>query len=62
MIMTLIKKGGIFIEAIRNYPQEETKMEIRYFVQEGLQDMYHNKLLDFDSVFDELQERYSANE
>ena len=51
------------MEAIVNYSQEEvTRMEIRGFVNEGLQDMYNNKLLDFDSTFDELEERYSANE
>jgi len=37
-------------------------MEIRSFVNEGLQDVYQNKLPDFDSTFDELKERYSANE
>lgn len=46
-----------------NYSQEElTRMEIRNFVNEGLLDMYQNNLLDFDSTFDELEERYSANE
>ena len=29
-------------------------MEILRFVNEGLQDMYDNKLLDFDTTFDEL--------
>lgn len=43
-----------------NYSQEElTRMEIRSFVNEGLQDVYQNKLLDFDSTFDELEERYT---
>lgn len=42
--------------------EELTRMEIRNFVNEGLQDMYQNNLLDFDSTFDELEERYSANE
>ena len=51
------------MEATINYSQEEvTRMEIRSFVNEGLQDVYQNKLLDFDTVFDELEERYSANE
>lgn len=46
-----------------NYsPEELTRMEIRSFVGEGLQDVYNNRLLDFDSTFDELEERYSANE
>lgn len=43
-----------------NYSQEElTRMEIRSFVNEGLQDVYQNKLLDFDSTFDELEEKYA---
>lgn len=51
------------MEATINYSQEEvTRMEIRSFVNEGLQDVYLNKLLDFDETFDELEERYNANE
>ncbi len=51
------------MEATIHYSQEEvTKMEIRSFINEGLQDVYQNKLLDFDATFDELEERYSANE
>lgn len=47
------------MEATINYSQEEcAKIEIRKFVNEGLQDMYDNKLLDFDTTFDELEERY----
>lgn len=42
--------------------EELTRMEIRSFVTEGLQDIYQNNLQDFDSTFDELEERYSANE
>ena len=46
-----------------NYSQEESaRMEIRSFINEGLQDMYQNKLLDFDSAFDGLEKRYHANE
>lgn len=51
------------MEATINYSQEEiTRLEIRSFVQEGLQDVYNNKLLDFDAIFDELEERYGVNE
>ena len=51
------------MKATINYSQEEiTRLEIRSFVQEGLQDVYNNKLLDFDATFDELEERYGANE
>ncbi|MGN0365963.1 MAG: hypothetical protein ACI4E5_08520 [Suilimivivens sp.] len=43
------------MESIINYSQEEVvRMEILRFVNEGLQDMYDNKLLDFDTTFDEL--------
>ncbi|MDE5801659.1 MAG: hypothetical protein K2I22_01940 [Lachnospiraceae bacterium] len=50
------------MEAIMSYSQEEiARMEIHAFVNEGLQDVYQNKLLDFDTTFDELEERYSAN-
>lgn len=51
------------MEATIHYSSEEiTKMELRSFVNEGLQDVYNNNLLDFDSTFDELEERYVANE
>ena len=47
------------MEATVTYSQEEIAgMEIRNFVNEGLQDVYSNKLLDFDSAFDELEKRY----
>ena len=43
------------MESIINYSQEEVvRMEILRFVNVGLQDMYDNKLLDFDTTFDEL--------
>lgn len=51
------------MEATVNFSQEEcTKKEIRSFVNEGLQDVKNDRLLDFDSTFDELEERYHANE
>ena len=51
------------MEAAINYSQESiTRMEIRRFVNEGLQDVYQHKLLDFDATFDELEERYFTNE
>lgn len=51
------------MEAKINYSQEDvTRMEIRSFVNEGLQDAYQNRLLDFEASFDELEERYVANE
>ena len=39
-----------------------TKIELRSFIKEGLQDVLDNRLLDFDSTFDELEERYSVND
>lgn len=51
------------MKATINYSQEEiARLEIRSFVQEGLQDVYNNKLLDFETTFDELEERYGGNE
>lgn len=51
------------MEAAIIYPQDEiSKTEIHSFVREGLQDVSQNRLLDFDTVFDELEVRYHANE
>lgn len=50
------------MEATINYSNDEiARMEIRSFVNEGLQDVYSNRLLDFDETFDKLEERYGAN-
>ena len=44
-----------------NYlPAEATEQELHSFITEGLKDVYQNNLLDFDSVFDALEERYRA--
>ncbi|MDE6891870.1 MAG: hypothetical protein K2P50_08755 [Lachnospiraceae bacterium] len=43
-------------------PEEIAKTEIRSFVNDGLQDVSNNRLLDFDTVFDELEERYGVDE
>lgn len=46
-----------------NYSKDNVaKMEIRNFIDEGLKDVQQKKLLDFDTTFDELEKRYSANE
>lgn len=51
------------MKSVIDCSQEEiTRAEIRKFINEGLQDIYDNKLHDFDSTFDELEERYGANE
>lgn len=51
------------MEATINYSSAEfTRMQIRSFVSEGLQDVYNNNLLDFDDTFDELEKRYNADE
>lgn len=51
------------METAIHYSQKElVKMEIRDFFNEGLQDIRTNKLLDFDTTFDELEERYHVNE
>ena len=51
------------METTIKYAQEElTQMEICRFVNEGLQDVYNDNLLDFNTTFGELEKRYSANE
>lgn len=51
------------MEAAVNYSRDEiVRTEIRSFINEGLQDVCHNRLLDPDVVFDQLEERYHANE
>ncbi len=51
------------METALNYSQDELiKMEIRNFVNDGLQDVYNNNLLDFNATFDELEKRYDAIE
>lgn len=58
-----MRKGEFIMETIINFSKEEiAKMEIRSFVNEGLQDMYFGRLLDFDTTFDELEERYGVDE
>lgn len=43
------------------YTLEDTaRAEIRKFVLEGLQELQEGKLRDFNSVFDELEKRYST--
>lgn len=51
------------MEAAIIYPQDEiSKAELHCFIKEGLQDVSQNRLLDFDTVFDELEVRYHADE
>lgn len=51
------------MEASINLSQEDiARMELRKFVNEGLQDVKQDKLLDFDTTFRELEGRYNANE
>ena len=40
--------------------EEQTRQEIRGFVNEGLKDVQENALYDFDEVFDELESRYKV--
>lgn len=50
------------MEATIEYSKEElTRVELRKFLDEGLQDVSNNQLLDFNETFDELEKRYSAN-
>ena len=41
--------------------EDAARVEMRQFVLEGLQDLQEGKLLDFNSVFDELEKRYSPS-
>ena len=64
LIMSNLYARMTFIgHATINYSREEVaRMEILKFINEGLQNVYGNKLMDFDTTFDELEERYNANE
>ena len=50
------------MEATIEYSKEElARIELRKFLDEGLQDVQSDRLLDFEETFDELEKRYSAN-
>lgn len=50
------------MEATIKYSKEElARIELRKFLDEGLQDVQNKQLLDFEETFDELEKRYSAN-
>lgn len=50
------------MEATIQYSKEElARVELKKFLDEGLQDVSRGQLLDFDETFDELEKRYSAN-
>ena len=40
--------------------ENDSLNDFNRFMQEGLQDVYDNNLLDFDSVFDELERMYDT--
>ena len=49
------------MEAAKIYSEYEVScMEIRGFLEEGLEDIKNGNILDFQSVFDELEESYDA--
>lgn len=51
------------MEVAVSYSKEElARVELRKFVEEGLQDVYANQVQEFNTVFDELEERYSADD
>ena len=41
---------------------EMTPEEFKQFLEEGLDDLRKGNVLDFDTVFEELEKRYSFNE
>ena len=50
------------MDATIEYSKEElARIELRKFLDEGLQDVQNQRLLDFEETFDELEKRYSAN-
>ena len=50
------------MEATIQYSKDElARVELRKFLDEGLQDVETEQLLDFNKTFDELEKRYSAN-
>ena len=49
------------MELLTYSKEEKVRKEIRGFIIEGLKDVYNDNLLDFDSTFDELEERYKSN-
>ena len=50
------------MEATIQYSKEEfARVELRKFLDEGLQEVASGQLLDFDETFDELEKRYGAN-
>lgn len=49
------------MEAAKVYSEYEvSSMEIRSFLEAGLEDIKNGNLLDFQSVFDELEKSYDA--
>ncbi|MBQ8823075.1 MAG: hypothetical protein IJZ82_10555 [Lachnospiraceae bacterium] len=51
------------MEAKMTYSSADyARLELRQFVQDGLQDALSKPLLDFDTTFDELEERFGAND
>ena len=48
--------------ALNLHSKDLSKTEFLHFINEGLQDVSQNRLLDFDTIFDELEERYHTNE
>ena len=50
------------MEATFHFSEDEIiKAEIRNFINEGLQDVCQNRLLDSDTVFEKLEERYNTS-
>lgn len=47
---------------IKRSQDEPTLIEIRKFVNEGVQDLYNGNLLDFNTSFEKLEKRYSSND
>lgn len=54
-------KEVLIMETARIYPEQEVSgMEFHRFLEDGLEDIRNGNLLDFESVFDELEKSYDA--
>ena len=62
MRVKITSREEVKMEATIQYSKEElARVELRKFLDEGLQDVETEQLLDFNKTFDELEKRYSAN-
>ena len=60
--MTKTNKGGKQMDVPKPRCLDDmTKEEFWEFIEEGLEDYHAGRIMDFDTAFNELEKRYSAN-